>query len=289
MVSPLRHPPPNILSNRPSPACPKESPQMLPFELSLARLSDGRYYAKKAEKPVTLKTDSGVSLEIPGPRILAELYAVPWLSASTDAFRSGAAILTRSPNSRDEPVALFPGDLTNRLLDALKCLPDLSVTEAGRPYRDLRLFLTEASPTARTKYLADVVAQVRALLPAYRPPAVPKERGPAKTAAERLTAHRARVRREEELTAREWLGNFLSGWGGEEEAPAPGSRWLASELYGTAVDAIQEFADCEEERLDGGNYVTPRQRVFYAVADELIGPRRRGAKGSAMVYVIPGA
>lgn len=57
---------------------------MTPYERDLARLRDGRYYAKKAEKPVTLKTDTGRALEIPGPRILAEVFALPWLQSRVD-------------------------------------------------------------------------------------------------------------------------------------------------------------------------------------------------------------
>lgn len=260
---------------------------MLPYELDLARLSDGRYYAKKTEKPVRLKTDSGVSLEIPGPRILAEVYALPWLRSGVDAYRSGSAILTRPTGSDAEPRARHLGELANELLAALMGLPERGTTEAGRPYRDLRLFLTEATPAARGKYLADVVAQLRALLSAYRPPVAREERPPAKTTAERKAAQRERERADEEASARDWLEGLLTGWGDDDEVPAPGSRWLASELYETAVEAIEEYMDAGDPRPDGGDYAVPRQRVFYSVADELLGPRRRGAKGSARVYVIP--
>lgn len=261
---------------------------MLPYELSLAALTDGRYYAKKAEKPVTLKTDSGVSLEIPGPRVLAEVYALPWLHSRVDAFRSGKAIHARPKGSETEPTAVHLGELANELLAALQRLPELITTEAGRPYRDLRLFLTEATPAARSAYLADVVAQLRGLLSAYRPPVSREERPPAKTPAERKSAQRDRERHDEEASARDWIEGFLTGWGDDDEAPATGSRWVAAELYEIATEAIEEYMDACDPRPDGGDYAVPRQRVFYAVADELLGPRRRGAKGSAMVYVIPG-
>lgn len=261
---------------------------MLPHELTLANLHDGRYYSKKAEKPVTLKTDSGVSLEIPGPRILAQIYAVPWLDAHRDAYRSGSAILTRPKGSTDEPEALHLEHLKKDMLAALHNLPELSTQEAGRPYRDLRVFITEATPGARTKYLTDVIAHLRSLLPTYRPPeGTPAERGPAKTAAERLASHRAKARHEEELSARDWLDSFLTGWDGDEAPPSPGSRWPAAGLYASAAKAIEDFVDCEEQRSDGGDYVMPRRRIFYAVADDLLGPRRRGPHGSAMLYTIP--
>ncbi|MBT2531624.1 hypothetical protein J7E83_05710 [Arthrobacter sp. ISL-48] len=262
---------------------------MLPYELALAALRDGRRYAKRAEQPVRLKTYSGASLEIPGPLLLAEVYALPWLRSGVDAYRSGSALLTRPLESGLKPLALHQGALSDELLAALQRLPELATTQAGRPYRNLRLYLTEATPAARTAYLAQVVAHLRRLLPVYRPPASEEERTPAKTDAERKAASRERVRQAEEASAREWLKGFLTGWDGDVDTPAPGSRWIASELYETAAEVIGDYVEDEEEREDGGLYAVPRQRVFYAVADELLGARRRGAKGSAMLYLIPGA
>lgn len=126
---------------------------MLSYESSLAQLRDGRYYSEKAEKPVMLKTNSGVSLEVPGPRVLAQIYAFPWFGARLDAYRSSSAILSRAKGSTGEPEALRLEHLKKELLAALHNLPELTTQEAGRPYRDLRVFITEATPGARTKYL----------------------------------------------------------------------------------------------------------------------------------------
>lgn len=260
---------------------------MLPYESALARLRDGRYYAKNAEKPVKLKADSGAWLEIPGPLLLAEVYSMPWLRSGVDAYRSGSALLTRPQDSDGEPTAIHQGELGDKLLAALMALPELPTAEAGRPYRDLRVFLTEASPARRAEYLADVVRHTRRLLPEWRPPAARVERGPAKTDAERKAASRERVRQAEEASARAWLEGFLTGWDGDTEAAAPGSRWVAAERYAKAAKAIAEYVESGETLDDGTPYRRPTQRAFYAVADELLGARRRGAKGSAMVYVIP--
>lgn len=258
------------------------------YERDLANLRDGRYYAKKAQRPVTLKTASGLALEIPGPAVLAEVYALPWLRSRVDAYRSGSALLTRPIDSGGEPSPIHQGELANELLAAIQQLPERTTTEAGRPYRDLRLYATEASPGARSVYLTDVITYTRRLLPEWRAPKPAEERPPAMTAAERKAASRAHIRREEELSARDWLESFLTGWDGDTDAPVPGSRWIAYELYELAVEAIEESVELEEERIDGGDYRVPRQCVFYAVADQILGPRRRGAHGSARVYVIPG-
>ncbi|TLM72417.1 hypothetical protein [Pseudarthrobacter sp. NamB4] len=110
---------------------------MQPFERDLANLRDGRYYAKKAQRPVTLKTASGVALEIPGPAVLAEVYALPWLRSRVDAYRSGSALLTRPIDISGEPTPIHQGELANELLAAIQQLPERTTTEAGRPYRDL--------------------------------------------------------------------------------------------------------------------------------------------------------
>lgn len=251
---------------------------MTTHEAALAALKDGRYYAAKAERPVKLKTDSGVSLEVPGPALLAATYALPWLLLGADAYKAGSALLTRPHGSDEDPAPIHQGELSEELLAALQRLPQDA--SAGRPYKDLRIFLTEASPAARSAYLADTIAHLRRLLPAYRPPKERAPRGPAKSTAERSAELRARVRREEELSAREWLEGYL-------EDADPGERVVAEELFRECAETIEEFVDADEPREDGGAYAVPRQRVFYTVADEVLGSRRRGAHGSARVYLIP--
>lgn len=251
---------------------------MNPYETALTALRDGRFYPKKADRPRTLKTDSGVSLEIPGPGLLAEIYALPWLRSRATAYRSGSAILTRPLESDEEPRTIHQGRLSEELLGALQRLPQ--APSAGRPYKDLRLFLTEASAAAVSAYLVETVAHLRRLLPAYSPRAEKAPRAPAKSAAERSAEHRARQRADEDASAREWLTAYL-------EDATPGERVVAEKLFQDCAEITELYVDGEEEREDGGSYRVPRQRVFYAVADELLGPRRRGAHGSARVYVIP--
>lgn len=250
---------------------------MLPYETALAALHDGRYYSAKAERPVKLKTASGVSLEVPGPRLLASVYALPWLRARSSAYRSGSAILTRPAGSGEEPRPIHQGDLAKELLAALQSLPE--TPHAGRPYRDLRIFFVEASEAAQGAYLAATVDHLRRLLPVYRPSAEKAPRAPAKSAAERKADQRERDRADEEASAREWLTAYL-------EDAEPGERVSAQELYEDAVDVIGDYIEDDEPREDGGTYRLPRQRVFFNVADEILGARRR-TNGSARFYMIP--
>jgi len=251
---------------------------------ALAGLRDGRFYSHPADKPVQLKTDSGAWLEIPGPRVLAQVYGVPWLLARVDAYRSGQALLTRPLGSTHEPSPVNQADLSDRLLQALNTLPEQST--AGRPYNDLRRFLREATPARRNAYLAETVTQLRRLLPLWRPATSRAPRGPAKSPAERSATHRERAKADELASAREWLENYLSD---PDDRPSPGARVIAHDLYEECADTLETFIDGDEEREDGGAYRVPRQRIFYAVADELLGPRRRGTNGSARVYLIPSA
>ncbi|MET4620427.1 hypothetical protein ABIE18_001876 [Arthrobacter sp. 2762] len=262
---------------------------MLPYETNLAALRDGRYHARRAHKPVTLKIESGVSLEIPGPRLLAEVFALPWITSTADAYRSGAAILTRSQGSYDIPAPLHLGVLAENLQAALLQLPSLGPSQAGRPYRDLQIFLNEASSHFREQYLRNVVEQLRTLLPTWKEQAIlhQSRNGAPRTDAERKASSRARIREQEEASARSWLIGFLTGWDIDEEKPVPGERILAAALHEAAIGAIEDFIESEEVLEDGTPFRRPTQRVFYAVADQLLGPRRRGANGSAMSYTIP--
>src|SRR6185312_11229917 len=103
----------------------------------LAALRDGRRYARRDEQPRKLKLDTGLSLELPGPRTLASVFALPWLRERFEVYRFGSAILTRPSGAREEPSGLNVLATADALRAAIATLPDRP--DAGRPYRDLRL------------------------------------------------------------------------------------------------------------------------------------------------------
>lgn len=264
---------------------------------ALARLRDGD---PSDRKPFRLKLDSGLSIEAPSPRRLAEVFVVPLLRERAEIYRQGAGLLKRPQGSADAPAPLPLADLASAIGRKLADLPELKTTDAGRPYRDARALALHGEPATVGAYLANVARAVVTLAPKYRRPAAEVERPPAMTAAERKAAQRARDRAAEISSARWWLEGYLTGWDGDDEAPAPGSRVPAAELYDLAVDAIEETVDEYEGLMPGESWEdiaeednlperprVPRRRIFYEVADELLGTRRRGAHGSALQYVIP--
>lgn len=251
---------------------------------NLAALRDGRFYKRRDEQPVKFKLDadgSGVSIELPGPRIMAEKFVLPWLRERFDVYRSGAALLVRPKGADAEPAPLNQLALAADLRAALAALPDLPT--AGRPYEDSRK-AAEGGTAKMDAYLATVVVVVRRIASVWKAPAAVVDAAPALTVAERKAAQRERERATEEASAREWLEGYLDS---PDEPPTPGDRVNAAELYDSAVEVIGDYVEDGETRDDGGTYRVPRRRVFFAVADELFGAsRKRGAHGSALVYTI---
>jgi hypothetical protein len=246
---------------------------------ALAALRDGN---PRDRKPLRLKLESGLSIEAPGARYLAEVFALPLLDEVRDVYRSGAVILARPSGSDAVPDLLTQQDLTQELRTALLALPERSRAEAGRPYRDLRLFVSEAERATVDTYLRDVVAAVRSLAPKWSPPKARPVRGPAKTPTEIKAAQRERKRAAEAASAREWLESYLAN---DEEPPTPGARIGAPALYELAAEAIEDYVDGGMELEDGTPYRVPGPRQFYAVADEVLGARRYSH--GERFYVVP--
>lgn len=236
---------------------------------ALAALRDGN---ARDPKPLRLKLDSGLSIDAPGARYLADVYFLPLLCRDRDVFRSGAAILARPTGSDAAPKPLNQQDLADELHAALLALPERSSAEAGRPYRDLRLFVAEAEPASVAAYVRDVVIGVRALAPVFRAPKARRERGPAKSAAELKAAQRERQRAQAKAAAEAWLLDYL------KNDAEPGARVLASDLY-----EIAESDNFSTAHFQASHEPGPRQ--FYAVADEVLGDRRYSH--GKRFYVIP--
>ncbi|CAL9496121.1 hypothetical protein [Streptomyces sp. enrichment culture] len=268
---------------------------------ALAALRDGgRATTVAARRPVRMKLDAGtydgLSIELPGPAILAERWAAPFLAASLDVFANGSALLTRPTGSDAAPEPTPLTALVDALRDGLAALPERR--DAGRPYNDLRLFVSVASPSTVTSYLADVARRVRRTAPRWSPPKADKPQ--PKSAKERVALSRARAKAREDESSRAWLQGMFA-----EEADYygynPGDRVPATRLYADASEAIGGWVEDRKETIkrDGpeeweaeadeyGYPLVPRvptSHTFYRAADDVLGPRRR-VQG-VRTYTIP--
>lgn len=247
---------------------------------ALATLRDGAAYRPAlADRPVTRRLDSGVTIEVPGPRVLAETYVLPTLKLSHDVYRTGSALLFRDHGAEDEPTPVNMVHLAQQLREDLAKLPDR--TDAGRPYRDLKLFTTEGDTGSVSAYLADALKATRQAAPLWRPPAAP--RPPAMTPAQRKAAQRERERAAEETAARQWLTKaFLPELlAGAFDDLQPGAKIRAAALYDIATEALEDWQAATDAAP-----VIPGSKVFYRVAREYLGEPWLGT-GGQLTFRLP--
>ena len=198
----------------------------------------------------------GLSIELPSATALAS-FALGSLGADLVATSRGVA-------PRRTPAATIPAaDLVSALRDLVTQLPEVS--DARRPYVDLRRFGTTRRPVTDA-LLASAVRELARSLPRYTPPRRDAA-GPQLSAAEAARQRRERIRAHQRASAREWL----SSW---HESRAPGTL-RAGDLFGQACAAIEDYVAADVDLDDGRPYVMPGRDNFYAVADELLGPRVR--------------
>lgn len=286
----------------PHPRGPTSGRPMTPAyldDLAVLRDNNGRRSLRRDEHPRTGRLDVGVHYEIPGPGVLAERFALPLLAErELDVFQRAGSLVSRPAGSDAAPTPLQADDVAEVLRCALLALPERA--DAGRQYRDVRLFIREGASATVSGYLADVVTATRLRAARWHQPK-PRLRaaGSQRGNRERAADHRRRVAAQEETSARWWLTNFLGGWGGGDEAPEPGSRRLASHLFAEATECLAGVvAEFDDARADGEPWeeyaedegYPPRPRVpgrtrFYTIADEVLGPRRRSH--GITFYLIP--
>jgi hypothetical protein len=216
---------------------------------------------------------SGIPVELPGADYLARL-----LDLDLDAYRRRSAIVARPHGSEEEPEPLDLGALADGLRETLAALP--ARPDAGESYRDLVLAAGTPSTTFG-EYVRAVVRAFRDRLP--EAPARPSVRRPSSTSsrtpAEVERERRARFRAEEEATSRYVLRRWQ-----ETGALTPG-RYLATDLYGHAVTAVERAVAAGRTMPDGSPLAdTLRPRLFYAVADDVLGSRTRTRDG--YVYTV---
>lgn len=248
---------------------------------ALAALKDGRRPGPRpGDRPRSRKLDSGLSLEWPGPRELASVFALPLLRKTREFYRLGSALQARPVDDARPPEPLALPRVVEELRAAICALPALGTTESGRPYRDLRLLASEA-PGALDAYLWEVAVEVRRLSPVWKPPTkAPAPRPPAVPTAARVASHRQKVLDEKRASAVWWITKAL-----HEGQLAPGVVVSAGDLWALAEDELDELDGAEDD--EGAMTRLPGRTLFYSVADELLGARRREAHGTRNVYTIP--
>jgi hypothetical protein len=251
---------------------------------ALARLSAPRS-THRDERPYRLRLDAlGRSLELPGPRALARVFALPLLSADRDLYRGPAGALYGRDHGTDAPAAPLAADaLVDAVLAALQSIP--ARPEGGQMSADLRLAVEHADPAEFRLYLGKVVRSVRSLsaVPAYRPtrpprPAVTPERT-RQLGRARVDRLRDRVRDDERTCSEWWLRTHL-------RTQTPGHRVPAYALWQDARDVLTGLPDgtapddWEDAYADDETapdpLLVPRRVVFYGEADRLYGPRTLG-------------
>ncbi|GAA1795603.1 DUF2390 domain-containing protein [Planosporangium flavigriseum] len=253
----------------------------------LAALRDGGRAAKAADRPRRLKLDAGITVELPSPRVLARVYALPILSADAEVYARDLVIVRRQAGTAAEPQVTPSAILVDELRASLEALPDRD--DAGRPYRDLRIYLRDGDPVAVATYLYDTVKAARIAAPKWRPRVERQEREAPKTPTERQQESRPRLRAREIASAE----CFLQLW---QEDADPGDRIEAPELYEEAAEEIGQWVkDAKQKPVPYAKDVEryglpdkprcPGPRTFYEVADKKLGPRVRGAQG-VRVYVV---
>lgn len=254
----------------------------------LATLRDGGAYRppRDPRRPVQERLDDdglGLTVEYPSPLVLAETFARPLLETGRTLYRDRAAILASTSGA---PVPIAHANLVAELRAALEALPDRA--DAGRPYADVRRLLAAGGAAKVEAYLADTVRALcrRDVLPEWKPPRQPEPRATPRTPAQVRADHRARIRGDEESSARWWLTNA----DGEGFLAEPGERIGAVELAKQAAAALGELAstgehlDPEDDKSPPA--LVPRRRVLLTVATEVFGPPRRDRHG-ARYYVVP--
>lgn len=281
---------------------------------ALAGLRDGaRWQCALVDRPRRYRLDDdgcGLTVEIPGPRVLARTYVAETLRVEVDLFRAGGAFLERPRGTEEPPLAVPLAEVRDRLLEALQTLPERP--DAGRPYRDLVLFVRAGRPDTVSAYLDDVLRSLRSALPVWRAKAAPAPRGPAQTAGERKAAQRARDRVAEEATAawalRRWYDALDDPEALDEDRPPVGQRLKIGDVYAVLRPGMEEAAQTYAEEVGWRPHTTPAERyeawaeyaeeedfppvpkvpgprTFYAVADRLLGAPKR-VRGER-VYTIP--
>ncbi|RAX48939.1 hypothetical protein DQ353_12530 [Arthrobacter sp. AQ5-05] len=252
---------------------------------ALARLRDPD---RSDTKPFRTKLESGIAIDAPGPRRLAEVALLPHLESTYEVYQKGTELRLRQHGDTATPQSVSVDDLLPEIKAWLLRLPDLDATEAGWRYRSLRILAHEARPDTVHKYIRDAIVALRRDAPkwkdetkAYRASGTTPEHLAGLTDNEYLRARRSRLAQESQLSARTWLTEWLAS----DERPHTGTQVSAPSLYDNAVETIDRRVADGATHADGTPWRIPGKYSFYAVADEILGERKRNKHGYH--YTVP--
>lgn len=218
------------------------------------------------------------SAAIPSPVAMAEAFARPLLEQRFGSVhrRPGGTLIVEDGSPLPETV------IRDLLLATLLALPPREGLGPYDAYTGVRRVVADdPSGDALSRYALHVARACarRDMFPAPPVPASPK-RAPrvSKTPAQWKADQRARDRSAETQSARAWLELYL--------AEAEPGAVAAGALYALASESITDYIDDEAEHEDGTPWRVPGPRTFYAIADDVLGPRRRASQG-VRTYRIP--
>ncbi|SDM85535.1 hypothetical protein [Streptomyces wuyuanensis] len=246
----------------PTPGPPTEAARAV---ATLAALADAtnRYHRERARRPFMMKLDTGLSVELPGPAVLADIV-LPVLNARRDIRNDdGCMVDLTAPAIDGEPAAVGLAELIDGVRAFIAALPEDHT--AGRPYCDLRLFILAAMPVTVAGYLRNVADAVRRSLPRVvrapreRRKQTPEERHAAKRAFDAAT--RAEIR-ETDRPSQEAAARYLLLL---QERSGPGVVIAPKDLHKRYATAA---ASSDRVEPIGRN-------KFFEIADIAVGPRTR--------------
>lgn len=229
------------------------------------------------------------TLDLPGPRRLADRWLVPTLAdGGSRLYRAPGAMFLRSGDAA--PVRVAATALAGALLARLRALPAPTPGDS-ETYVSLWTLGARVREPEALGYLCEVVDAARARVRRWEPPRAKREPVPA---AELRRRSRASVKHRETETARAWLGV----WVADEDTPPPAtiattkllSAYVSSPLVAEWLEAAEEAPDewLEWEHEDyGGPACLPRvggSRGFYAVATDVLGAKHRAPGGRSWRY-----
>jgi hypothetical protein len=230
----------------------------------------------------SIRLDSGVQVYLP---TAADFAALIEPNPQRELFRRPGGISSRERGSDvlgDGMAAVTVEELSEALVAMCAALPQRD--DAGPAYISLR-HLGVHEPDRLRRETVEAARAFRRSLPEEPKPHRERVEQPhtGKPAAQRMAEMRARVRRNEVESSAWYLEGFL-------EDAEPGERILGASLYEQASEAVEEMLDAgydliDEEDDDSAVYTVPGPRVFYGVADSMLGKRKRTAHG--VTYTVP--